>query len=60
MDSRVSFIELGDVDGPREAGESDDTRELPAGDAVTLDPCRAASFFFIFITDIERLISFSL
>ena len=36
--SRVSCIELGLVDGPRLAGESDDKRDDPAGDAVTLDP----------------------
>ena len=29
--------EDGLVDGPREAGESDETRELPAGDTDTLE-----------------------
>ena len=36
--SRVSCIELGLVDGPLLAGESEDKRDEPAGDAVTLDP----------------------
>ena len=57
-----SLMELGDVEGPRDAGESEETSELPAGDAVTLDPWTPAAqlaTFFIFITEMDRLISAS-